>query len=175
MDPFLGEIRLTAIPFAPRGWALCQGQLLAIAQNSALFSLLGNQYGGDGRSAFALPNLAGRIALHAGQGPGLGSYIQGQQGGTPTVFLTTAQLAGHTHGLPAVTTSGTTSVPGASVVLAEGGGKGEGKPYYVPSFGSGVHMMNSGASGGGAAHNNMSSYLTLNYMIALQGIFPTRP
>ena len=176
MDPFVGEIRIAGFNYAPSGWALCQGQFLPINQNTALFSLLGTTYGEDGRTTFALPNLSDRIALHRGTGLGLSPYAQGDAGGSASVQLTSAQMPLHGHTLPAVALPlGAASIPSSTVVLSGGGGRGTGHPFYTASLGTAVTMANAGSSGGSAAHNNMSPYLVLNYMIALQGIFPQRP
>ena len=175
-DPFVAEIRIFPGNFAPTGWALCNGQLLPISQNTALFSLLGTTYGGDGKSNFALPNLQGRVALQAGQGPGLSHYDLGQAGGEAAHALSTAEMPSHAHQLQAVDAVATTT--------AANGGKfakttSPSPPYHTPtnlkSMGNGA--LGSGvlqAAGSGASHNNLQPYLVLNYIIALQGIFPPR-
>jgi microcystin-dependent protein len=178
MDPFIGEIRLLPFPTAPRGWALCQGQLLSIAQNSALFSLLGNLYGGDGRSSFALPNLAGRAALSAGQGPGLSPYQLSATTGTPDVTLLTAQMPMHTHTLTGTMSvgsgnAGATSPAGAVFSVPAGHDEyveAQGTTALAADLISGI----SAGAGGGSPHENMMPYLALNYYIALTGIFPPR-
>ncbi len=154
--PALGEILIVGFNFPPRGWALCDGQLLPINQNQALFSLLGTIYGGDGRTTFALPDLRGRASFGFGQGNGLSSHPIGEQGGAETHTLTTAQIPSHSHTFPEVQVRGAgTQIPGVS--------SGENLNTSVPLGGS-----------GGQAHDNMPPFLVLNYCIALQGIFPSR-
>lgn len=163
-EPFIAEIKLFSFNFAPRGYGLCNGQILPIAQNTALFSILGTTYGGDGRTTFALPNLQGRTPLHFGQGPGLSHYDLGQEGGAPTVTLTTNELPLHTHTMQAATEAPTTGAPGPGNVLA-------GAIVYGPAQNL-VPMAGLGASA--QPHNNRQPFLTLNFCIALQGIFPSR-
>ncbi|MBT8160015.1 MULTISPECIES: phage tail protein [Arthrobacter] len=165
-EPFLGEIRLVGFNFAPTGWALCNGQIMSISQNTALFALLGTMYGGNGVSTFALPNLQGRAALHNGQGPGLSNYSQGQVGGTETTTLLTSNLPPHTHPGMFASTNETTDRPSAGMAPAPGGS------YGPPD--SGVPLAPTQASGSGLPFNTMQPYLVLNYIIALQGIFPSR-
>ncbi len=181
-DQFLGEIRLFGLNFAPQGWALCQGQLVSVSQNSALFALLGTQFGGDGRTTFALPNLQGRVMVGQGQGAGLSPYTVGQTGGSATVTLSLQQLAAHTHTLPTGTAGSAPVLPSTSVYLAKTPGEGRepGAPIYATpatQSGSAVTMAASeaGTTGGSQPHNNMAPFLVLNYCIALQGIFPQRP
>jgi microcystin-dependent protein len=173
-DQFVGEVRMFCGNFAPAGWALCNGQLLPISQNTALFSLLGTNYGGDGRSTFALPNLQGAFAMHAGgsAGPGLSARITGQTGGAETVALTTSQLPAHGHGMAAVS-GGTTGTPDATVSLAP---TSNGSALYRAPDNVWLNTApgDIGASGGGAAHNNLPPYLAVTFIIALQGIFPAR-
>jgi microcystin-dependent protein len=164
-EPFLGSIILFAGNFAPRGWAFCNGQILVISQNTALFSLLGTTYGGDGQTTFALPDLRGRVPNHFGQGPGLSNYDLGQVGGVETVTLTSAQFPAHTHAQPATNGEQTTNRPNAALP-ARGG------VYANESDGSALHPTSS--VGGGQPHDNLSPYLTLNYIIALEGIYPSR-
>jgi microcystin-dependent protein len=164
-EPYLGSIILFAGNFAPRGWAFCNGQLLAISQNTALFSLLGTFYGGDGRTTFALPDLRGRAPIHAGQGPGLSSYDLGELGGVEAVTLISTQMPVHTHSQPATNGEQTTNRP-SSALPARGG------VYSNESDGSTLRPVSS--AGGGQPHQNMQPYLTLNYIIALAGIFPSR-
>jgi microcystin-dependent protein len=175
-EPFLGEIDIFAFNFAPAGWAFCQGQLLPISQNTALFSLLGTQYGGDGRSTFALPNLQGSIPNHAGQGPGLSIYVQGQTGGSATVTLSSNSIPAHTHTLPVTTANGRVNTPTtANVVGAVAGGRGGGgASAYGTTTLANMAVQAGNTAGGGQAHNNMAPYLALNYCIALRGIFPSR-
>lgn len=168
MDPFLGELRLFGFNFAPLGWAQCQGQLLAIPSNSALFALLGTQYGGDGRTTFALPDLRGRVALGAGQGAGLSPYPQGQMGGQEQVTLQPAQLPPHNHSV-AASSSATGKNPSNAF------------PAVTPdgvSYGTAADISMSptmvGGGGGSQSHENRQPYIALNWCIALQGIFPPR-
>jgi microcystin-dependent protein len=171
-EPFLGEIRLVPYNFAPRGWAFCQGQLLAISQNTALFSLLGTTYGGNGVTTFGLPDLQGRVAVHVGQGPGLSPYDLGQEGGTETVTLTSGQLAPHPHPANCLNVNGNQYQPNGGVWAVDAGAN----PQYGTTKAAGTMAPNIiGSSGNGQAHNNIQPYLTLNYVVALQGIFPQRP
>jgi len=175
MEPILGEIRLMAFTYPPNGWALCQGQLLNIRQYTALYALLGVQYGGNGSTTFALPDLRGRTHIGAGQGPGLSSYQQGQATGTETVSLIPAQIPAHTHTVPATTmpvsATASTNVPSGA--------------YFAPTtqsqyaYDAGGNMaadsvLGTAASAGNSAHENRMPYLTLEYCIALTGIFPQR-
>jgi microcystin-dependent protein len=170
-DPFIGEIRMFAGNFAPRGWAKCEGQLLAISQNSALFSILGTTYGGDGRTTFALPDLRGRVPMHYGSGPGLSSYTQGQSGGSETNMLAVANLPAHNHSINAVTADGNTSVPGGNLPA---GTKLLDKEYSDATATTTMNATMVSSTGGGQAVNNMQPYLTVTYIIALQGIYPSR-
>jgi len=172
-DNFLGEIRLFGTNFAPSGWALCNGQLLPLAQNTALFSLLGTNYGGDGRTTFGLPNLQGRIPLSWGQGAGLSSYNIGETGGTPSVTLLTTQLPAHTHPVVVTPTPGTTSSPANAVFASTSRGK---PPAYGPIGSPTVNMSAAAVATAGSSlpHENMPPYLTLTFCIALVGIFPAR-
>jgi microcystin-dependent protein len=150
--------------FPPRGWALCNGQILPIAQNTALFSLLGTTYGGNGQTTFALPDLRGRVALSSGQGPGLSNYLLGQVGGDESVTLNVNQIPTHAHSIGG-TNSGSTSSRPAGNVNAQGG---------AYSSTSDSPMQPTGGAGGGQPHSNIQPYLCLNYCIALEGIFPSR-
>jgi microcystin-dependent protein len=191
MDSFLSTILIWPPNFAPRGWALCSGQLLSISQNTALFSLLGTTYGGDGISTFALPNLQGRVPVGVGQGTGLSPYMLGQTGGTETVSLNGNMLAAHTHSatpaglsasVPAVTTAGTTNQASPSVALAAPVDSarnpvniyGSGTPTQSLAAGQVTGSITVGTTGGGQPHPNIPPYLALNYIIALQGIYPSR-
>jgi microcystin-dependent protein len=173
-DPFISEIRIFAGNFAPTGWALCNGQLLPISQNTALFSLLGTTYGGDGKSTFALPNLQGAAPLGAGQGPGLSRRDLGETGGQQTVSLTTVEIPVHSHTAQASTLGGVDSPANATW--------GESKlgktpmAVYAASGTNNVAMSPQAlaVSGGGQPHNNMPPYLCLTFIIALQGIYPPR-
>lgn len=171
-EPFLGEIRIYPYNFAPRNWAFCQGQLLAISQNTALFSLLGTTYGGNGITTFGLPDLQGRVPVHVGQGPGLSPYDLGQEGGSETVTLTSSQLAPHPHPANCLTANGNQYQPDNGVWSADAGLN----PQYGTTKAAGTMAPNIiGPSGNGQPHNNIQPYQTLNYCIALQGIYPQRP
>lgn len=170
-DPFVGEIRAFPFNFAPKGWAMCNGQLIAIAQNTALFSLLGTTYGGDGRSTFALPNLQGSIPVHAGQAPGLSDYMLGQSGGSATVSLLVSQMPAHTHAVAASASEAGSRSPSGQLFANEAGGV---MSYAPPGTPVGLASQAVGQAGGGAPHNNMAPTLTLNFCIALQGIYPPR-
>jgi microcystin-dependent protein len=164
-EPFIAQVMLFAGNFAPRGWAFCNGQILSIAQNTALFSLLGTTYGGNGQTTFALPDLRGRAPVHTGQGPGLSPIDLGQQGGVETVTLNQNQMPQHTHAQPASNGQETTNRPG-NAVPARGG-------VYAGS-GDGAVMDPTSAAGGNQPHENRPPYLALNYIIALEGIYPSR-
>jgi microcystin-dependent protein len=176
LDSFLSEIMLVAFNFAPKGWALCNGQLLPIAQNQPLFSLIGTSYGGDGRNNFALPDLRGRVIVGSGSG-----FIAGQSGGEERHVLLASELPPHAHGMKTSTAIGTTNLSGIAPTtthyLADNGG---GSPQYndapntVLANSTTPALVNiSSATGGGQAHENRQPYLTLNYVICLQGIFPS--
>lgn len=172
-SPFVGEIRMFPGNFAPRGWAFCNGQLLAIASNTALFSLLGTMYGGDGRVTFGLPDLRGRVPIRFGQGPGLSLYDIGQQGGSGTVTLTTAQMPAHTH-TPYADTAGGGEVNPSNGAYWGTVGRGRPAPYGPATNMTAMSNAVVGNTGGGLPHNNLSPYLTLNFIIAMQGVFPPR-
>jgi len=173
-DPFVAEIRIFAGNFAPKGWALCDGQVLPISQNTALFSLLGTTYGGDGKSNFALPNLQGSAPLQAGQGNGLTPYDLGQAIGARAVTLVESEMPVHTHAVNASSSGGADDPNGAAWGTA--GCQRPPPSLYASTQGSGVSMnpLALGTSGGGQPHNNLPPYLVLNFIIALQGIFPPR-
>jgi microcystin-dependent protein len=175
MDPFLAQIKIFACNFAPRGWAFCNGQILPISQNTALFSLLGTTFGGNGQTTFALPNLQGLSPVHAGQGPGLSNYVLGQTGGEPTVVLTTGTIPAHTHMVGANNGDGNLASPANNVFAGPGADR---DLYWYSPFvaGSTVALAANDLSvaGGGQPHNNFMPYLALNYCIALQGVFPSR-
>jgi len=166
-EPFIAEIRIFAGNFAPRSWAFCDGQLLPISQNTALFSLIGTTYGGDGRSTTALPNLQGRAPMHPGRGPGLTSRRLGETIGTNDVTLSQAQLPSHNHALTSFDNA-TTNTPSSSVGIGA-----------APMYGSAQNMTDMadgivGEAGGNLAHNNMQPFLGINFIIALQGVYPSR-
>ncbi len=178
-SPFLSEITMFPFNFAPKGWAMCNGQLLPLSQNTALFSLLGTMYGGDGKSTFALPNLEGSAALHVGQGPGLTQYFQGETTGVQNVTLITSEMPSHNHGFMATTDPGTT-LSSSNMQLAKCFGGGKQASYtgnYLLVGSTNITMSPFGTQfvGSGFPHNNMQPYLTLNFCIAMQGVFPARP
>jgi microcystin-dependent protein len=171
-DPFVAEIRIFPFNFAPKGWAWCDGQLMPLSQNTALFSLLGTTYGGDGKSTFALPDLQGRAPMHPGQGPGLSLHDLGETGGSETVSLLESEIPAHSH----------------SIVASQGDGLERNPPAQLLATGIGISIFNDAAgnplvmtapealapAGGDQPHNNMQPYLTFYFCIALQGVFPPR-
>ncbi len=169
-EPFIGEIRMFAGNFAPRGYALCDGQLLAVSQNDALFSLLGTIYGGDGRTTFGLPDLRGRVPIHMGQGPGLSDRPLGSQGGSETVTLSVAQMAQHAHGMVATTDFGSNNGP-ANQLPATAAGE---NLYSTGPSDSVMSDSTIGSTGGGQSMTNLMPTLCVNFIIALVGIFPSR-
>jgi microcystin-dependent protein len=170
MEPFLGEIRMFGFNFAPRGWALCNGQLLPINQNQALFSLLGNMYGGDGTTTFALPNLQSRVPIHQGQGAELSAYVVGQAGGAETVTLAAAQMPAHSHSVKASSSKANSLKPKGRVPA-----RSQSNTYAArPDTSTVMHPKMIGQTGGGEPHANMQPYLTVNFCIAMVGIFPAR-
>ncbi len=173
-NPFVAEIRIGGFNFAPTGWAECEGQLLPITQNTALFSLLGTVYGGDGKSTFALPDLRGSTAMHPGQGQGLSLRDLGQEGGSSTVTLLTSEMPFHTHSIQGSGLAASTGNPSAQTVIARGFG---GSAYKQAPFATQVQMAPQALTpaGGDLPHNNLMPYLVLKYVIALQGVFPQRP
>jgi len=172
-NPFVAEIRIFAGNFAPTGWAQCNGQLMPISQNTALFSLLGTMYGGDGKSTFALPNLQGSAPLQQGQGPGLSLRVQGEIGGEQSVTLLQTEMPAHAHGVLAASGSNSNSPVGNAWASGQ---KGFGALYTPSSTQTNVQMSPLGTSitGGNLPHNNMMPYLCLTFIIALQGVFPPR-
>jgi microcystin-dependent protein len=168
-EPFLGEIRTFGFNFAPLGWATCSGQLVPISQNPALFSLLGTFYGGDGQTTFALPDLRGRIGLSMGQGPGLSSYQVGQVGGSETVTLTSNQMPQHSHALVANSGTATGGRPDGEALARAGT-----SIYAAAPDGTAMNAGSIGGSGGSQPHTNLQPFLSLNFCIALQGVFPPR-
>ena len=171
-SPFLGMIALFGFTFAPNGWAFCNGQLLSIAQNTALFALLGTTYGGNGINNFALPDLRGRVPIHFGQGAGLSNYIQGQVSGNESATLLINNMPAHNHTLNAFSELGDTSAPSGALL----GNTGALDREYRAS-GTSVQMSSAaiGVSGGSQPFSILQPYLALNYCIAMQGIFPSRP
>ena len=173
-DQFVAEIRMFGFNFAPTGWALCDGQLLPISQNTALFSLLGTFYGGDGKSTFALPNLQGSAPIHQGQGPGLSERFLGEQSGSEFVTLIVSEMPFHNHTARARTALGNSASPAGQTWA----GNNTAKPYRQASDAVANTPMNFQAlsiAGSSFPHNNMQLYLVVNFCIALQGIFPARP
>jgi microcystin-dependent protein len=173
-DPFIGEIALVPYNFAPQGWAFCDGQLLPINQNTALFSLLGTQFGGNGQTTFALPDLRGRVPVHAGAsgaGPGLSPYVVGEQGGAENITLLSTQMPVHNHLENVSSANGTSDNPSNAILGKNASG--------VPQYGAGASNATMAASaianaGGSQPHENRPPYLGLNYIISLFGIFPSR-
>jgi len=172
-DPFVAEIRIFPFNFAPRGWAWCDGQLMSLSQNTALFSLLGTTYGGDGKSNFALPNLQGRAPMHPGQGPGLSLHDLGETGGSETVTLLESEIPAHSHAQVASTEDGVQGSLTSGTTLANS----VGGTLYQTNTNSNLVSMNPNAlapAGGDQPHNNLQPYLTFYFCIALQGVFPPR-
>jgi microcystin-dependent protein len=169
-EPFIGEIRAFGFTFAPRGWAFCNGQILPIAQNTALFALLGTTYGGNGQTTFALPNLQGRVPIHQGQGPGLSIYNLGQTGGAETVTLVSAELPTHTHSVKASSSAAASGIATNNFLAVARSN------IYAPIGGTAQQMSVTAiaATGGNQPHENRQPCLAVNYCIALQGIFPSR-
>ncbi|MFZ6026721.1 MAG: phage tail protein [Chloroflexota bacterium] len=162
-EPFLSEIRIFSFNFAPRGWALCNGQLLPINQNQALFSLLGTTFGGDGRVNFALPDLRGRTPIHTGSG-----HTLGERSGEQAHTLSLGELPTHTHAMNGSSNAATTTIPGGALLSQSPAGL-----YAPPASLVGLHAGSVSSVGGSQAHLNMQPFLTLNFCIALQGIFPS--
>ena len=171
MDPFVAEIRIFPFNFAPRGWAWCDGQLLPLSQNTALFSLLGTTYGGNGKSNFALPDLQGRAPMHPGQGPGLSLHDLGETGGSETVSLLESEIPAHSHSLRTYNDVGEDRIPGPTEALARSAG---GLLYAAPGTIVPLAAEALPPAGGDQPHNNMQPYLTFYFCIALQGVFPPR-
>jgi len=170
-DPFVAEIRIFPFNFAPKGWAFCDGQILPLSQNTALFSLLGTTYGGDGKSNFALPNMQGNAPMHPGQGPGLSLHDLGETGGSETVSLLESEIPAHSHAFMASNQPGEDASP-----IGEAFARSVGANLYNASN-AGLGGMSDNAlapAGGDQPHNNMQPYLTLNFCIALQGVYPPR-
>lgn len=166
MEPFIGQLMCVGFNYAPKGWALCEGQLLSIASNPALFSLLGTTYGGDGVSTFALPDLRGRMPLGFGQGPGLQNYVQGQNAGSETVTLTESQMPAHSHTVRCSSGDPSDNTPINGVPAAGGS--------YSLTADTNMGAVMIQPTGGNQPHSNMQPYLVMNWIIALQGVFPPR-
>ena len=172
-EPFYGEVKMFGCNFAPQGWALCNGQVLQIQQNTGLFSLLGTFYGGDGRTTFGLPDFQGRCAIGVGQGPGLTNHEVGEVGGEASHSLTVPELPAHSHPITATSDSATSAQPGGGRLA-----KAVSAGFAYGTGGSPVEMSTAAvapSTGFGAPHSNLQPYLTLTFCIALQGIFPQRP
>lgn len=177
-DPFIAQITMFGGNFAPRGWAFCEGQLLAISQNSALFSILGTTYGGDGRTTFGLPDLRGRFPTQQGNGPGLSNKNLGQKGGVESVTLNTTQIPSHSHAaglqIPASTEVGNTPSPSGAYHAKSNDGENNftsAAPNSTMAASGGVTVGN---TGGNLSHENMPPFLAINFIIALVGVFPSR-
>ena len=172
MDPFVAEIRIMPINFAPTGWAKCEGQLLPISQNTALFSLLGTYYGGNGQSNFALPDLQGRVPIQPGQGPGLSARFLGEASGVENITLLESEIPAHTHNIVTVNAAGDSNQANGNGIA-----RSTNASVYSPAGPQQVTMafQNLSPSGGSLPHSNMQPYLTLTFLIALQGVFPQHP
>lgn len=171
-NPYLGEIRMVGFNFAPVGWALCNGQLLSISQNTALFSLLGTTYGGNGTTTFALPDLRGRVPVHAGQGPGLSNYTLGQLSGAENTTLLSTNMPIHNHLVNCNSTGGTQATPGSGLLAVESTGTSSNYTNASPDSTMSPTMV--GNAGGSQPFSNIQPYLCVNFIIALNGIFPSR-
>lgn len=172
-DPFVAEIRIVGFNFAPKGWAFCDGQILPLSQNTALFSLLGTTYGGDGKSNFALPNLQGSTVMHPGQGPGLSLRDLGEQGGSQFVTLLESEMPAHNHNVNTNALAGSASLASSTQALSRSaGGSAYKQAPFAPTTNLAFEAI--GVAGGGQPHNNLMPYLTMNFVIALQGVFPPR-
>lgn len=172
-EPFIGEIKMVGFNFPPKGWAGCDGALLSIAQNTALFSLLGTQFGGDGRTNFQLPDLRGRVPIHMGQGPGTSPYFMGDAGGTEAATLTYGQMPQHTHALQGTSGAGNTRSAAGAALAKEAAGQ---TAVYnnAPTVDSTLSPSSIGIAGGSQPHENRQPYLAVNFVIALVGIYPSR-
>jgi microcystin-dependent protein len=174
MDPFVAEIRIFPFNFAPKGWAFCDGQILPLSQNTALFSLLGTTYGGDGKSNFALPNMQGNVPMHPGQGPGLSLHDLGETGGSDTVTLLESEIPLHSHTMMSLPAPANRTAAIGNTIARVQGTTG---PYVPASPAPTPAIMADNAvapAGGDQPHNNLQPYLTLNFCIALQGVYPPR-
>ncbi len=176
--PFVAEVTIFAFNFPPKGWAFAAGQLLPISQNTALFSLLGTFYGGDGKATFALPDIQGNAVIGQGQGPGLSQYFVGEETGVENVTLLSTEMPSHNHTFAATTVAGTSKdIAGNQLAKASAGGKqGSWTGNYLSTASPNTPMspISAGPTGGSLPHENMQPYLTLNFCIALQGVFPPR-
>ncbi len=170
-DTYLGQVVAVAFNFAPIGWAMCDGSLLQIAENDALFALLGTTYGGDGQAAFALPDLRGRIVLDSGQGPGSQNYLLGEAGGVEHVTLASGQVGAHTHHAAAAS-AGSTAAPGPTVVL--GSAPSGTNLYATAGTSTALATATIAPAGGSHPHENRQPFTTLSYIIATSGVFPSR-
>jgi microcystin-dependent protein len=176
-EPFLGQIQPFGFAFAPRGWAQCNGQILSIAQNTALFSLLGTMYGGNGQTTFALPNLQSRVPMHYGTPPGGPSYSQGEEAGEETITLNLSQMPAHNHTFSGTTAAANSVHPADGAVLALVHHSGGSTPdfYYAPdTTPQPINPASLSLFGGNLPHTNIQPYLTINWCIAMQGVFPSR-
>ena len=174
-DPFVAEIRIFPFNFPPKGWAFCDGQLMPLSQNTALFSLLGTTYGGDGKSTFALPDLQGSAPMHPGQGPGLSLHDLGEIGGSETVTLLLSEIPLHTHTVGRALDATGDSLTPVNSIWAQAGSLRAAVNSYAPGPPTGAMKSDViQVTGGSQPHNNMQPYLTLNFCIALQGVFPPR-
>jgi len=176
MDPFVAEIRIFPFNFAPKGWAWCDGQILPLSQNTALFSLLGTTYGGDGKSNFALPDLQGMAPMHPGQGPGLSLHDLGETSGSDTVTLLESEIPAHAHSLMAVVNPATARLPTPNLSLARSSGVSAYATSAVALDATVSQMadVTIAPAGGDQPHNNLMPYLTFYFNIALQGVYPPR-
>lgn len=165
-NPYLGEIRMVGFNFAPQGWMFCNGQLLPIQQYTALFSLLGTTYGGNGQTNFAVPDLRGRVALHFGTGPGLSTYVQGEVAGNEAITLLTNQMPAHTHSVLTSKDEETTNRPDGAYPTVGG--------IYAATQDGAAPMQPSSSAGGNQPHENRQPFLVMNFVIAFEGIFPSR-
>ena len=172
-DPFVAEIRIFPFNFAPKGWAWCDGQLLPLSQNTALFSLLGTTYGGNGKSNFALPDLQGRAPMHPGQGPGLSLHDLGETGGSETVSLLESEIPSHSHSMRASGDPADNNLPTNTAMAAKPVGRGN-NLYITAVAPAQMNFSALAPAGGDQPHNNMMPYLTFYFCIALQGVFPPR-
>ena len=167
-EPFLGQLMCVGFNFAPRGWATCDGQMMSVGQNTALFSLLGTQYGGNGTTTFGLPDLRGRVSLHQGSGPGLSNYTIGEAGGVESVTLSSQQMPLHNHAINASNSDASDQTPGGN--FPSGGGAYNNSPPPRQT----MNQAMCGNAGGNQPHENRQPYLVLNWIIALEGIYPSR-